>query len=156
MTYKFRRFVVPPSPAYPSGAIYRPVIPIWVGPRGGPLKPYFGLLDTGSDDTKLPLSEAERLGVALDRGHPVPFRGVGGFAVGYYGEVVLELRQSPKVYSWVARAVFLPLPPGSDLEDRTTITLGHAGFFRHFHVGFDYQRYRVELKPNRLFAGQQT
>lgn len=156
MTYHFRRYQVPPSPAYPSGVIFRPVIPVWVGAEGHRRLPTLGLLDTGSDDTKLSLSAAERMGATLDRDHPILFRGVGGTAIGFYGEVTLELRQSPRTYLWAARVAFLPDPPNSGPEERFAMTLGHAGFFRHFHVGFDFQRHRVELWPNGLFVGQRA
>jgi hypothetical protein len=151
--FKFRRAEVQPTPAYPSDIIYRPEIPVWIGPSGGRRLPFFGLLDTGSDDTKLPLSIAHRFGVELDRDHPIVFRGVGGMAVGHYGEVVLELRQSPRSYIWAAHVAFLPDPDDATSEERMTIILGHAGFFRYFHVGFDYQRGRVRVRPNGLLAG---
>jgi hypothetical protein len=153
VTFKFRRAEVQPTPAYPSGAIDRPVIPIWVGAREGPRRPHLGLLDTGSDDTKFPMAVAERLGVELDRDHPVLFRGVGGEAVGYFGDVILELRQSPRSWCWAARVAFLPGPMDDSAEDRIMIALGHTGFFRYFHVGFDYQRGRVRIRPNGLFVG---
>ena len=50
MTFSFRRYAVAPSPAYPSEVIDRPVIPIRVA-AGGPARPLFALVDTGSDDT---------------------------------------------------------------------------------------------------------
>jgi hypothetical protein len=156
VTYKFLTFEVTPSPAYASGVISRPVIPIWVGVHDRPRKPFFGLLDTGSDDTKLPLSVAKRLGVVVDEDHPVLFHGVGGYTVGYYGELVLELRQSPKSWVWGARVAFLPDSKESEVEGRITLTLGHAGFFRHFHVGFDYQRARVRIRPDGLFVGRRV
>ena len=153
MIFGFRPAHVQPTPSYPSAVIYRPKIPIWVGSRGGRRRPFLGLLDTGSDDTKLPRSVAESLGIDLDRAHPILFRGVGGHAVGHYGEVTLELRQSPKSYVWAAHVAFLPDPEETADEDRVTITLGHTGFFRFFHVGFDYQRGRVRIRPNGLFSG---
>jgi hypothetical protein len=151
--FPFRRAEVQPTPGYPSGIILRPEVPVWIGLPGGRRRPYFGLLDTGSDDTKLPLSIAHRFGVALGGDHPIVFRGVGGLAVGFYGEVVLELRQSPKSYIWTAHVAFLPDPVDATPEERIAILLGHAGFFRHFHVAFDYQRGRVRIRPNGLFAG---
>jgi hypothetical protein len=151
--FRFRRYDVQPTPGYPSGVIYRPVVPIRVGAVGGPRLPFFGLLDTGSDDTKLTVSAAKRLGVTLDYAHPVLYRGVGGVTVGYFADMVLELRQSPKSYRWRARIAFLPDPADVTTEERITLTLGHTGFFRHFHADFDYQRGRVKLKPNRLFVG---
>jgi hypothetical protein len=151
--FRFRRSEVQPSPVYPSGVIDRPEVPIGIASGDRQCKPFLGLLDTGSDDTKLPISVAERLGVSLDRDHPILFRGVGGTTLGYYGEVVLELRQSPKSYRWAAHVAFLPDPDDITSEERIAITLGHAGFFRSFHVGFDYQRRRVRIRPNGLFVG---
>ena len=151
MIYYFRRYQVEPSPAYPARSLERPVIPLFIsGPRGA--LPYLGLLDTGSDDTKIPLAIAERLGIELDRGHPVPFRGVGGEVFGVYGTVTLELRQSPKSYRWTTVAAFLPDPPDATDEESAIITLGHTGFFRYFRAAFDYQRIRVDIRPNSLFS----
>lgn len=152
MIFPFRPFEVDPNPAYPSGVIHRPVIPVWVSAGDRPV-PLFGLVDTGADDTKMPRSVADRLGASLDLDHPTVFRGLGGFAVGHYGDVVLELRQSPKVYRWAARVAFLRDRDDDDPSDRVTITLGHAGFLRHFHTSFDFQRGRLRIRPNRLFQG---
>jgi hypothetical protein len=153
VTFKFKRYDVQPAPTYPSGVIYRPVIPIWIGAEDGPRKPYFGLLDTGSDDTKFPMSVSDRLGVLLDRDHLIAFRGVGGEAFGYFGKVTMELRQTPRTWRWSANVAFLPPPKDASPEEEITITLGHTGFLRYFHVAFDYQRGRVKIRPNRLFVG---
>ncbi len=152
MIFPFRPFPVHPSPAYPSPIIQRPVIPIWARAPGRSRVPFFGLLDTGSDDTKFPIAAADRLGVELDRSRPIVFRGVGGVARGYYGEVILELRQSPRSWVWSAQVAFLADPEGSD-DEGIIVTLGHAGFFRYFHAAFDYQRGRARLRPNGLFVG---
>jgi hypothetical protein len=152
--FSFQRADIEPTPAFPSNVIYRPVIPIWIGPKGGPLKPFLGLLDTGADDTALPLSEAGRLGVSLDRSHPIPFRGVGGPTFGYFGEVTMELRRSPKFYRWTIQVAFMPKPKDASPEELTLVYLGHSGFFRFFNAKFDYQRNRVKIHPNGLFVGQ--
>jgi len=151
--YPFRPFPTSPSRAYPLDVIYRPVIPIWIGAPGGRRLPYYGLLDTGSDDTKMSFSEAERLGVTVDRSDPILFRGLGGIARGYYGEVVLELRQSPRSWVWSAKVAFVPDEKEDAPEDRMRVILGHAGFFRHFHASFDFQRGRARVRPNGLFVG---
>ena len=154
MIYPFRPSPTMPTPAYPSGVIYRPEIPIWIGVPGGRRFPFVGLLDTGSDDTKLPLSAVERLGVTVDLKHPIWFRGVGGLARGHYGDVVPELRQSPRSWIWSAKVAFLPEAEGERHERvRGEVILGHAGFFRHFHASFDFQRGRARLRPNGLFVG---
>jgi len=153
LIYPFRDEAVEPTPAHPSRVIFRPKIPIWVGAFEGRRRPYLGLLDTGADDTAIPLSEAQRLGVTLDRSQPVLFRGVGGPTVGYYGEVTMELRQSPKSYVWAARVAFMADRDGSVLDGPKDVYLGQAGFFRHFHASFDFQRGRVKIRPNGLFVG---
>ena len=152
MIYPFRREDAEPTPAHPSPVIFRPRIPI--GSGEGRRQPYFGLLDTGADDTAIPLSEALRLGVRLDRDQTIPFRGVGGPTVGYYGEVTMELRQSPKSYVWAARVAFLADRGGSVIDEPSNVYLGQAGFFRHFHASFDFQRSRVKIRPNGLFVGR--
>jgi hypothetical protein len=152
--YPLRRDEIEPTRAYPSPFIYRPRIPIWVGVGDGRRKPFFGLLDTGADDTKMTFSQGERLGVTLDRGSPIPFRGVRSPTFGYFGEVVLELRQNDLSYIWPAEVAFLPDPIDPDEEDRARIVLGHTSFFRYFRVTFDFEENQVELEPNGLFAGR--
>ena len=154
MNFPFQRGDIEPTPAFPTNVIYRPIIPIRIGPKDGPRKPFFGLLDTGADDTALPLSEAGRLGVTLDRNHPIPFRGVGGTTFGYFGEVTMELRQSPRAYLWTTQVAFLPDPKDISLEGPPVVYLGHSGFFRFFNADFDFQRNRVKIHPNGLFVGQ--
>jgi hypothetical protein len=151
--FPFRCSDVQPNPAYPSRVIFRPEIPIWASVGGARAIPLIGLLDTGSDDTKFPLSLADRIGAKLDRAHPVSFHGVGGLAMGYYGDVILELRRSRRSYRWAACVAFLPEPQGLSPEEGVFVTLGHAGFFRYFHASFDYQRGRVKVWPNGLYQG---
>ena len=42
MKFPFRRIDLEPTSAHPSGVIYRPKIPIWIGPLDGPRRPYWG------------------------------------------------------------------------------------------------------------------
>jgi Aspartyl protease len=114
----------------------------------------FGLLDTGADETKLPMEMARRLRIEIDPSEPARFRGIAGQqARGFYGkEVSFELKQGKRSYRWmVPRVAFLYDSPGSSDDERALITLGHVGFFRFFHVGLDYQRGRVSIRPNGLF-----
>lgn len=154
MIYRFRSEEIEPSPAYPFRFIRRPKIPVWVGVGDGPRRPFLGLLDTGADDTKMTIAQAERLGVSIDRAHPMPYRGVRGFTFGYFGEVTMELRQSPRSYVWTVQVAFLPDPMDATQDDHARVVLGHTGFFRYFHARFDYQRNFVKIKPNGLFVGR--
>jgi hypothetical protein len=111
-------------------------------------------LDTGADESKLPMSLAVPLRVVINPREPAHFLGVGGQqAKGFYGTgVVLELRQGKRSYRWaVPKVAFVYDVPGADDEGSITITLGHVGFFRYFNVTFDSQRSRVEIRPNGLF-----
>jgi len=94
------------------------------------------------------------LDVELDRGRAIPFRGVGGLTFGYFGDVTMELRQSPRSYRWAARVAFLHDEDVPGSEKKSDVYLGHTGFFRYFHANFDYQRGRVSLHPNGLFVGR--
>lgn len=152
MRFPFRPCDVAPSPAHPSTTIWRPIIPIRAsGPAGS--RRLFGLLDTGADETSLPMEIATDLGIAIDPREPARFEGLGGQAKGFYGrDVRFELKQGKRSFAWqVARVAFLYDPPDADDEEKVTITLGHVGFFRYFTTTFDNQRSRVEVRPNGLF-----
>jgi hypothetical protein len=122
------------------------------GPAG--TRPLFGLLDTGADETKLPIEVAHELGISIDPHEPARFRGVSGHqAKGFYGsDFGFELRQGKKSYRWiVAKVACLYDPPDATDEEKITITFGQVGFFRFFNVTFDNQRARVTIRPNGLF-----
>jgi hypothetical protein len=152
--FQFRPVEIDPSPAYPFNVIYRPTIPVWVGVGDGRRTPFYGLLDTGADDSKMTFSQAERLGVALDRRYAIVFRGVRSPTFGYFGEVTLEIRKSPKSYVWSAKVAFLPDPIDPLPEEQARMVLGHTSFFRYFKAKFDFQRQRVKIKTNKLFVGR--
>ena len=154
MTFPFRAYAVDPNPAYPFHVIHRPVVPIRIGVGVGSRVPFFALLDTGADDSKMSTSQAERLGVVLNRTRPFVFKSATSVTVGYFGEVTLELRQSPVSYVWKAQVAVFPDSKSNDAEDQARVILGHTSFFRFFSVAFDFQRHRVKLRPNRLFVGQ--
>ena len=99
-------------------------------------------------------AQAERLGVTLDRTRPILFQSATGMAIGYFGEVTLELRRSPLVYVWKAQVAYLPDSKSATADDRANVVLGHTSFFRFFSVAFDFQRHRLRLRPNRLFVGR--
>jgi hypothetical protein len=122
------------------------------GPAG--MSRTLGLLDTGADETELPMDLAPSLGIKISSSEPARFRGVGGEqAKGFFGENVgFELRQQKKSYRWIVpKVAFLYPPPGSLDETELTVILGNVGFFRFFNTDFDYQRGRVSIRPNGLF-----
>ena len=65
LEFRYRRYDDSPSQLYPGGKIWRPELDITIsGPNGSNAD--LAILDTGSDQTVLPLSMASALGVALD------------------------------------------------------------------------------------------
>ena len=152
MKFPFRPCEVDPSPAHPSTRTWRPIVPIRLsGPAG--TRRLFGLLDTGADETKLPIEVAHEIGIAIDPQEPARFRGVSGHqAKGFYGsELGFELKQGKKSFRWVVpKVACLYDPPDATDEDQITITLGQVGFFRFFNVTFDSQRAWVTIHPNGL------
>jgi hypothetical protein len=151
--FPFRAREVAPSPGHASTRIWRPIVPIRVfGPAG--IRLAFGLLDTGADETKLPMELAKPLGISIDTAEPARFLGIAGQqAKGFYGrDVGFELRQNKRSYRWIVRRIaFLYDYAEAPDEERITITLGNVGFFRFFNTDFDYQRGRVSIRPNGLF-----
>lgn len=151
--YPYRRYDVAPSPAHPHPTIGRPVVPIRATGPSGTLR-IFGRLDSGADETKLPMHMARSLGVEINPREPAHFLGVGGQqSRGFYGTgLVPEFRQGKKSYRWsVPKVAFVYEMPDSDDEESIIMTLGHVGFFRYFHVAFDDQRARVDIRPNGPF-----
>lgn len=156
MRFPFRPFDGAPSPAHNSTRIWRPIVPIRVfGPAG--MRLAFGSLDTGADETQLPMDMANKLGIEIDAREPAGLRVLSGHqAKGFYGkDVGFELRQGKRSHRWVvpSLACLYEALDATD-EDKITITLGHVGFFRFFHVTFDCQRGRVRINPNGLFHHQ--
>jgi hypothetical protein len=92
--YPYRRYDVAPSPAHPHTTIGRPVVPIRATGPSGTLRIY-DRLDSGADETKLPMHIARSLGVEINPREPAHYVGIGGQqSKGFYGTgLVLELRQ---------------------------------------------------------------
>lgn len=134
--------------APPDGGDYllilRPEIPVTViGRRDA--SPIIGLVDTGSDNTILPMSVAERLGVPVRATAGPPTQVFGGNHVQLFaGEAELELQSGDEVIRWKADLYFHDFPPG---EVEVAI-LGHAGFLNYFTATFDGLDGILTLLPN--------
>jgi hypothetical protein len=121
---------------------WRPLVPLSaIGPKG--LVRQFGraLVDSGADDTVLPLAVVGRLGVALlpDTGHRIRWRGQPHPL--RFGRVVLGLSDGQTTYEWPAVVAFSPAPIAYPL-------LGNAGCLEFFDVRFRGAARVVELVPN--------
>ena len=140
MKFPYRAYDVQPSAARPSvTAVYRPVIPVRViGVSNDAV--FFGLVDTGADETVLPAFLATQLGVDVDRHETTPFRGIGGQVVHVsHGTVTLEVGKGRGAIRWEARCGFLDGP--------AVAILGQQGFLERFTATFSSEHKELTLKP---------
>jgi predicted aspartyl protease len=136
------QYGVDPSPAAPGHPVFRPKIPVKIsGPRADH-HVAIALVDTGADETILPLSVARPLRVQLDSqvhylrdagNNPIPVR---------YGVIRLTIAQiGIGDYTWEAKVGFQ--------KYRRYSVLGHAGCLERLDVRFDGPNRRVVITtPN--------
>lgn len=141
-------FYQPVVSLVPDGGDYlvilRPEIPVTViGATGEGT--YLGLVDTGSDNTILPKSVADRLGVSLASAPGPPATVFGGHHVELLvGQVMLQLEAEGEVLRWSAQLYFHDFPH----EEDETVILGHSGFLDYFTATFDGKQGTLHLIPN--------
>lgn len=139
MKFPYHRYEVQPTPWFPDGFVYRPMVPLRVvsGLRDTAI---VGLVDTGADETVLPDFLVSALGVEV--GRTGTFRGVGGHTVpGTFGEVTLELRQGRQSRRWETTVAFISGP--------IVAILGRHGFLEHFRATFDDRKRELTVAPVR-------
>jgi hypothetical protein len=106
------------------------------------------LLDTGSDQTVLPLSTAQKLGIPLQRERRFDASGVrGDITTMVLGTVQLQINGFSQALKWTATVGFADFP-GPD--DECTL-LGYGGCLEFFTALFDGANRIVELHPNHCF-----
>ena len=130
-----------------SQIILRPEVLVQIaGPNRS--EAFLGLVDSGADNTVLPTSIADRLGIQLR-----PAQGPSGIAFGGHelvfqvGQVEFELSDDQTTWTWKTEVLFHQF---EDAQDETLI-LGHAGFLDFFRTLLDPEQAAVELTPNGLF-----
>jgi hypothetical protein len=121
--------------------IFRPEVRIRVhGPIGS--GDFLALVDTGADNTILPQSIAQSLGIPLVHGRGPEARAFGGQEIALsYADVELELVHPAKSLQWPARVFFLA-------EGEETLILGHQGFLDYFTATFIGEECALDLQPN--------
>ena len=126
--------------------LLRPEIPLRIyGPVGE--ADLLALVDTGADNSILPLSIAVDLGIQTTAGQGPGAAAFGGQQIALsFAEVVLELAQDDVSIRWRARLYF------ADFSDETekAIILGHEGFLDYFTATFIGEDCVLELVPNKL------
>ena len=141
MRFAYGRYQVAPSPTRPGVTIIsRPVIPVrLVGPAGAHV--FYGLLDTGADETFITQEMADVLGVAIEKDAGYQIMSAGGEMDVRCGAISVQISQGKEQYSW-------PLTAGIVDRPWREAILGHAGFLEFFDAVFLGAKSQVVLTRN--------
>ena len=149
MTWPYRRFHTSQPIVTLGGLSYRskPILPFTVIGPGGTVTT-IGLADTGADDTILPESIAESIGLDLTDAPTGHTRGPAGLnrAALRYAEVTLRLAQGTELREWRAWVGFIAARMRYAL-------VGQAGFLRFFTTVFRPDDEEFDLTVNSLYPG---
>jgi predicted aspartyl protease len=124
----------------------RPVVPFSVpGPKDTWVD--MGLLDTGSDETILPMDAARYIGLDLSQAPTGATAGLGSVLLPLqYAEVKLRLSDGKENREWMAWVGF------TTVRIKRPI-LGFAGVLQFFTTSFHGDREEVFLEVNALYRG---
>jgi hypothetical protein len=150
MKFSYQAYHGAPSPTVPTGIIYRPEVAVKIIGTSGWL-PLWPVVDTGSDDTLLPLSAGRAVGAKLDKKQTWTVQGFGGQPTTVIlGEVTLEMTAASQVFRWPAKVGFV------DFNDpvHEVAVLGHSGFLDYFRVICDGHLREIEVDVTPAFPGQ--
>ena len=142
MRFPYRRYEVTATPASPLeyGALSRPVIPFTLSGPAGTLD-FFGLLDTGADETYITQSMADRLGLVIEDSLTSIVESASGEISIRYGSATLEVTDGDESYRWTTTV-------GITDQDWAEAILGHAGFLEFFDALFRGRDREVVLTRN--------
>ena len=129
--------------------ILRPVIPVDLAGPAGEID-FYGLVDTGSDDTLIPRFLANELGLVIDDAHPTKVKGIGEDEL-LISTATAELRiaDGTEFASWEATVGVI----GTNEDEQDFVILGHSGCLEYFTATFDGDRKALELLPTAGFPG---
>ena len=124
--------------------VLRPEISIRViGPTGGGV--FRALVDTGADNTILPMSVAEVCGIPTELGVGPQMEAYGGQKIPTrFGDVAFELSEDDDVVRWKTRVQFFDFAT----PDGEALILGHSGVLDFFTANFDGQEAVLTLTAN--------
>lgn len=146
MRFPYREYLSQFPGSFDFRLILRPVITIRIsGPKAEARSD--ALVNTGADETLLPLALAAALGVELDQNATSLAAGIsGGNLTIHYGEVEFEIATDDETVSWKSTVGFADF--GS--SDDEVIILGHDGCLDFFTATFDGELAELEITPNSL------
>jgi hypothetical protein len=142
MNLPYASYQVEPTPSQ-SGVttIHRPVIPFRVlGSTSGAV--FYGLVDTGSDETILPRALATLIGIATDPANSVTMLTASGEIDVGYGQVTFELGKGKNLCRWSATFGIIDQPWEKAI-------LGHAGFLQYFYVTLFGEKKQIRFRRNQ-------
>jgi len=146
MKFAYREYVSPFPGTSDFRLILRPVITIRiVGPTADPR--WDALVDTGADETLLPLSLAGLLGLELDATATSQAAGISGDHLTIrYGEVEFQINDGNETIRWQTIVGFVDFASADD----EVIILGHGGCLDYFTALFEGEKAELELTANSL------
>lgn len=116
MKFPYQRYEVNASPTLPGSVLYRPEVPIRVIGLAGSAS-FLALADTGADETLLPRSLGEAIGVEFDEPNAWAVTGFGGQELAVVaGEVDLQVTSRRTVHRWRARIGWVSFPNPADKQ----------------------------------------
>jgi hypothetical protein len=141
MKFPYTLNIVPSLDTGEEIVLLRPEIPLRIfGPAGH--VDVLALVDSGADNSIMPLSIAKHLGITT-----TPGKGPGAMAFGgerialALAEVILELEQDDDKVRWRARIYF------ADVPHEKAVILGHEGFLDYFTATFRGEDCVLDLQP---------
>ena len=146
MKFAYREYVSTFPGSTDFRLILRPVITIRIFGTKSEAQ-WDALVDTGADETLLPISLAGLLGVQLDTQAAGSAVGITGEQLAiHYGDVRLQITAGQETVAWTTIVGFVDFGASED----EVIVLGHGGCLDYFTATFDGEQAVLELTPNRL------
>jgi hypothetical protein len=123
--------------------VFRPEVPLRViGSQGEAV--YMALVDTGADNTIMPMSIARELKISTRPAKGPDATAFGGQQIRLsYADLMLEINDSVQKFRWPARVHFFD----SSAQQPETIVAGHDGFLNYFRALFDSESLSLTLDP---------
>lgn len=144
MKFPYREYITTFPGTSDFRLILRPVISVQIGGPAHELR-CDALVDTGADETLLPLSFAKVLGVELDEEWTSQAAGISGDVLTmHYGDVRLRLQAEGESVAWRTTVGFVDF--GSSHDE--VIVLGHGGCLDYFTAVFHGELGHLELTAN--------
>ena len=141
MKFPYRRYSVTPTPAQlGETVISRPIIRFRLHCDSESAL-FWGLLDTGADETYITKEMADALGIVASESFGI--ESASGRMTASYATVHLEVSDDTEQYQW-------PSVIGVIDQPWSEAILGHAGFLRYFDVTFLGKSSEVILQRNEL------